>query len=200
LIVTEGSSDAAILKRALELLRPDVADFFYFVDMEEGYPFTGTRNVHRFCQGLASIGIENRVIVVYDNDAEGVAKYADTSRLRLPPNMRVMCLPAHESFNAFKTIGPQGEGVADINGCAAAIECYLDLSWKAAKPPVVRWTSYNSVAAAYQGELVDKKVYAERFLELRHRAPGYDFSKIDVVLAALLSECVAIAVGKGVER
>jgi hypothetical protein len=36
LIVTEGSSDAVILKHALRLLRPHIADFFDFVDMEEG--------------------------------------------------------------------------------------------------------------------------------------------------------------------
>ena len=45
LIVTEGSSDAAILRHALKMLRPHVADFFDFVDMEEGYPFSGTGNL-----------------------------------------------------------------------------------------------------------------------------------------------------------
>ena len=45
LIVTEGSSDAGILRHALKLLRPHLADFFDFVDMEEGYPFSGTGNV-----------------------------------------------------------------------------------------------------------------------------------------------------------
>jgi hypothetical protein len=33
LIATEGSSDAHILKRAFELLRPEVRDFFRFIDM-----------------------------------------------------------------------------------------------------------------------------------------------------------------------
>ena len=39
LIVTEGSSDAAIIGKAFRLLSPHIADFFDFVDMEEGYPF-----------------------------------------------------------------------------------------------------------------------------------------------------------------
>lgn len=52
LIVTEGSSDAAILKHALKLLRPHIADFFDFVDMEEGYSFSGTGNLFKFVQGL----------------------------------------------------------------------------------------------------------------------------------------------------
>jgi hypothetical protein len=52
LIVTEGSSDAAIIGKAFRLLSPHIADFFDFVDMEEGYPFSGTGNVFRaspFC-------------------------------------------------------------------------------------------------------------------------------------------------------
>ena len=56
LIVTEGSSDGKILFHAIRLLRPEIADFFYFVDMEKGYPFTGTGNLLNFCRGL----FENR--------------------------------------------------------------------------------------------------------------------------------------------
>jgi hypothetical protein len=192
LIVTEGSSDAKILSHALEILRPDVSDFFYFVDMEEGYPFTGTGNLHRFCQGLVSIRIENRVLIVYDNDAEGSARVADTSRLRLPPNMRVMQLPSHPSLTTFATVGPEGVGTADINSCAAAIECYLDLSWKTSKLPVVRWTSYNS-SGRYQGELVDKEGYTRHFLDLRYRQTGYDFTKLEAVLDEIIAQCVGIA-------
>ena len=193
LVVTEGSSDAKMLKRALELLRPDVADFFYFVDMEAGYPFTGTGNLHKFTQGLASIAIKNSVVVVYDNDPEGVSKFAETSGLSLPSNIRVMKLPDHQALSTFSTVGPQGDDAADINGRAAALECYLDLSWKASEPPVVRWTSYNRQQSAYQGELLNKQAYMKRFLGLREPVVGYDFSKLDAVLTALLSECVAIA-------
>jgi len=50
LIVTEGSSDTFIIERSLNCLYPDIADFFYFVDMEENYPFTGTGNLYKFCQ------------------------------------------------------------------------------------------------------------------------------------------------------
>ena len=63
------------------MLRPHIADFFKFVDMEEGYPFSGTGNFFRFTQGLASIGILNNVVVIYDNDAEGTAKLGATQRL-----------------------------------------------------------------------------------------------------------------------
>jgi hypothetical protein len=50
LIVTEGSSDAAIIGKAFRLLKTSHRRLFDFVYMEEGYPFTGTGNVFRFVQ------------------------------------------------------------------------------------------------------------------------------------------------------
>ncbi|RWM06388.1 HEPN/Toprim-associated domain-containing protein [Mesorhizobium sp.] len=145
LIVTEGSSDAAILRHAWKILRPHVADFFDFVDMEEGYPFSGTGNVYRFVQGLISISVQNNVLVLFDNDAEGVANYERCRGLKVLPNMRILKLPDLPAFRSFQTIGPNGELKADINGRGAAIECYLNLDTKAR----VRWTSYNSKADTY---------------------------------------------------
>src|SRR5690606_17459038 len=52
LLVTEGSSDAAILRHALALLQPQLADFFHFVDMDKGYPFSGTGQLYNFVKGL----------------------------------------------------------------------------------------------------------------------------------------------------
>ncbi|WP_080134676.1 HEPN/Toprim-associated domain-containing protein [Bradyrhizobium sacchari] len=43
LVATEGASDARIVSRALEILRPDVADFFRFIDVEERHHFWGHR-------------------------------------------------------------------------------------------------------------------------------------------------------------
>src|SRR5262249_21342312 len=65
LLVTEGNSDTNILKRAFGLLRPQVSDFFGFIDMENGYPFTGTGNLGNFCRGLVKIGVLNNILVIY---------------------------------------------------------------------------------------------------------------------------------------
>jgi hypothetical protein len=193
LIVTEGSSDARIIRQGLRLLRPDVADFFSFVDMEEGYPFTGTGNLHRFCQGLVSIGIENRVLVVYDNDAEGAARHRDTLSLRLPPNMRAICLPANDLLCAFPTEGPEGPGMSDINGRAAAIECYLDLGYRESERPIVRGTSFRSAEGIYQGELLGKERYYRRFLKFKELPTGYDTSGLELVLDAIIRACEDVA-------
>lgn len=195
LIVTEGSSDAHIIRRAFELLRPEIADFFSFVDMQEGYPFTGTGNLHKFSQGLVAIGIENRVIVLYDNDLEGSLRFRDTSGLNLPA-MRVIHLPSLPQLAQFRSVGPHGEAMADINGRAAAIECYLDLAFGRGRKdpePAVRWTAYNERAEAYQGVLEFKQKYAKRFLNLRTRDSNYDFSRLEAVLEHIVASCVSMA-------
>lgn len=188
LVVTEGSSDAAIIGKAFQLLKPHIADFFDFVDMQDGYPFSGTGNLFRFVQGLVGIRVLNNVLVVYDNDAEGVANFHRTRALNLPANIRVMKLPDLDCFERFSTVGPNGEHAENINGRAAAIEAYLDLP----KDACVRWSSYNDKAGAYQGELLHKKQYAQRLLRQRTKDPDYRYDKISTVLDLLVDNATAM--------
>lgn len=190
LIVTEGSSDAAILRHALTLLRPHIADFFDFVDMEEGYPFAGTGNVFRFVQGLISISVQNNILVLFDNDAEGLANYKRCAALNVPLNMRILRLPDVPAFASFRAVGPDGERVSDINGRAAAIECYLDLDDQAR----VRWTGYNQAASAYQGELEGKTRYMRTFLRQRDRECDYNYARLEQLLDVLIAGAVSISV------
>jgi hypothetical protein len=200
LLVTEGSSDAKIIAHAFRLLRPHIADFFRFVDMEEGYPFSGTGNLFRFTQGLVSIGILNNVVVIYDNDAEGVAKSAATRRLSLPANFRVMRLPYLTAFEHFPTQGPTGPAALDVNGKAASIECYLDLTQPGLPAPIVHWSAFNHESQVYQGALEHKGQFLKHFLDLRQIPVGYDASKLEAVLDAIVAECVGIAEHKNIAR
>jgi hypothetical protein len=196
LLVTEGSSDAAILRKAFALLRPHIADFFDFVDMEEGYPFSGTGNVYRFIQGLISIRVLNSVIVIYDNDAEGCANYDRTLELNVPSNMAVLKLPDRAEFAHFPTKGPEGDGEADINGRAAAIECFLDLPPEAS----IRWSNYNAKVGVYQGELIEKERYAREFLRQRSRVEEYDYSKLEALLDHIVSTAIAMREPSAIEE
>ena len=160
LIVTEGSSDAAIVRHALSLLKPHVADFFDFVDMDKGYPFTGTGNLYNFTKGLIGISVQNNIVILYDNDAEGVYSFNRTVKLDILNNMRILKLPDLPDFRDFKAIGPSGTDRADINGRAAAIECYLDFGPEAA----VRWKHYHKEMGVYHGELIGKRDVMTAFL------------------------------------
>ena len=188
LIVTEGSSDAAILRHALSLLKPHVSDFFDFVDMDKGYPFTGTGNLYNFTKGLISISFQNNIIILYDNDAEGVFAFKRTVSLDVLKNMRILKLPDLPDFRDFRTIGPSGADRSDINGRAASIECYLGFGPEAA----VRWKSYNKQLKVYQGELVGKRDVARTFLAQTKVSPDYDFSRVAAVVDMIISECTAI--------
>jgi hypothetical protein len=193
LVVTEGSSDGLILRHALPVVAPDVADFFDFVDMTENYPFTGAGNLYRFCQGLARIRIQNRILVVLDNDTTGRETFQRIAALNLPPRMRVAILPRLEECTRMRTVGPSGGHVEDVNGRAVAIECFLDLQEACVPEPVVRWTGYNAALDAYQGELLRKDEYTRRFLEAATRRSKYDYSKLSVLWQYLTESCSAAA-------
>ena len=191
LIVTEGSTDTAVLKKTLPLLEPDVADFFYFVDMTKNYPFTGTGNVVNFCRGLSKIRIQNRVIVVLDNDSAGRVAFDNIRQLDLPPRMRVMTLPRLARMQSCHTLGPSGESVEDVNGRAVSIECFLDLRFGPPGDPRVRWTRYDSKADTYQGELVQKDKYVKASLDAIGRDRSYDLTKLAKLWSAILDVCAA---------
>ena len=108
LVATEGSSDAHILKHAFAILRPEIADFFRFIDVSERHPFPGTGNLLKFAEGLAKIDVQNQVVFLLDNDAEGFDAYQRVQNLSLPSNMRAIMLPDLDAFRAFPARGPEG--------------------------------------------------------------------------------------------
>lgn len=164
LIVTEGKSDTYILQTSINMFFPAISDFFYFIDMEENYPFTGTGNLCNFASGLTKIKIQNKIIIVFDNDEAGIFSFNKcTEKLNPPPNLRFYHLPNMEEFNNFPTIGPTGDAYQDINGKAVSIECFLDLSFEPDKKPKVRWTVYNDKSKKYQGALIEKDEYTRIF-------------------------------------
>jgi len=194
LIATEGSSDTHVLKRAFQLLRPEIADFFRFIDVSQRHPFSGTGSLVKFAEGLAKIDVHNRTVFLLDNDAEGSSAFHKIGNMLLPVNMRAMTLPALNEFIAFQTVGPEGETEADINGRAAAIECYLDLEADGLPPPVVRWTNFKEDVAVYQGALQHKDLYSKAFFDRAgHGGKPYETVKLDAVLGAIIGVCTSMA-------
>lgn len=196
LIATEGASDARIIKRALEILRPDVADFFNFVDVDERHHFWGTGNLVKFAEGLLRIDVQNKVLFLFDNDAEGVDAYRKLNALKLPSNMRSMLLPDIDDFRTFQTRGPEGVGISDINGRAAAIECYLDLNLPSHGPAQVLWSNYKRDIDAWHGALQFKESYQRHFFDQDPEAllsASYDISKLLKLLDALIKEAALVS-------
>lgn len=189
LIVTEGSSDSFVLKKAIEELCAEIADFFDFVDMKENYPFTGTGNLYNFCMGLCRINVLNNIIVIFDNDTAGVEKYKQAALLRKPQSFLVTKLPDHPDFCIMQTVGPQGTTTEDINGKAVAIECFLDFD-SVPYSPSVRWTEYKKSEKAYQGELENKDEYVRAFKRANLTNSAYDSRKLKYLIEYLIKQWI----------
>lgn len=191
LIATEGTSDTRIIKRALQVLRPDVADFFNFVDVDERHPYWGTGNLVKFAEGLLRIEVLNQVLFVFDNDAEGVDAFRKFEKLNSPANMRAMLLPDLDEFREFITLGPEGVSASDINGRAAAIECYLDLRLDQYPPAQVTWSNFKKDIDAWHGVLDHKESYSKHFYEQSDNQlldGTYNVSKLLKLIDTLIQE------------
>jgi hypothetical protein len=196
LIATEGSSDTRIIKRALDVLRPDVADFFNFVDVDERHPYWGTGNLVKFAEGLLRIEVLNQVLFVFDNDAEGVDAFRKLKKLNPPANMRAMLLPDLVEFREFAALGPEGLNTADINGRAAAIECYLDLHLEQYPPARVTWSNYKKDIDAWHGVLDFKESFSKHFYDQSDKQlqdGTYNVSKLLKLIDAVIQEAGLVA-------
>lgn len=189
LIVTEGSSDSFIIKKAIDSLYPDITDFFDFVDMEENYPFTGVGNLYNFCLGLIRINVGNKILVIFDNDTAGMEKYELLRTIKKPNSLLITRLPDFDEFSDFRTFGPQGEACENINGKAISIECFLDFA-SVNQTPSIRWTSYNKKSDQYQGELISKDSYVRVYKGCNLTDGSYNSSKLNYLIDYLLKQWV----------
>lgn len=164
LIVTEGKTDTFILQTTINTFFPSISDFFYFIDMQDNYPFTGTGNLYNFASGLTKIKIQNKIIIIFDNDEAGIYSYKKClERLDPIPSLKFYHLPDMDEFKSFLTVGPTGDVYENINGKAVSIECFLDLSYGVDRVPKVRWTVFNEKSGLYQGALIGKDDYNRIF-------------------------------------
>lgn len=198
IIITEGHTDAMIIELAIRTLRPEIHDFFSFIDMKDGYPFGGIGNLQKFAKGLTKMDVQNRTLLLYDNDAAGLSAYKKTSELDFSANMGVAMLPSLKEFEDFPTQGPTGNAEMDINGRAVAIECYLDFEHaKLPNSAIVQWSSYQADVSQYQGALASKGKYTDDFLKMTPEsliASNYNLSKLKAEVATIVNECRKIAV------
>lgn len=190
LIVTEGSSDSQIIRIAIDLLEPEIADFFYFIDMKDNYPFTGVGSLLNFCKGLAKIRIENHIVAIFDNDTAGREMYEQALKIKIPKKLKIMKLPDINSCRKILCKGPSGENIEDINGKAVAIECFLDFNYKMDAPPIIRWKNYNERLDSYHGSLIDKAKYQRIYFDMHRKDKTYDFSKMEQLLTSIYEHCV----------
>jgi hypothetical protein len=175
-IIAEGSTDIAVLKRSLQKLYPYLTDYFTFFDYDGPKADGGANYVVKFLRAFAAARINTNILAIFDNDAAGIDALNLASRLPLPANIKVTKLPDIQLARAYPTIGPQGEHKIDINGRAVSIELFLgrnNLSADDGTLIPVTWNGFVSAVRQYQGEISEKRRVFERFLEETNRDEGF---------------------------
>ena len=192
-VLTEGKSDARLLRLALDTLLPDYADFIRFLDYDFARAAGGVGEVVRFVKMFAGSGIQNRIVALFDNDTAGRQALGDLGPL--PGNVFPMCLPSVDRFKNYPALGPDGPGMSDVDGRACSLELYLGreaLTDTTGNLRPVRWTAFNEKLGRYQGEIPGKGDVQAKFEEILRviaaspeQRSKYDLAGVEMVFGAM---------------
>ncbi|CAN7790331.1 HEPN/Toprim-associated domain-containing protein [Caballeronia sp. LjRoot34] len=165
IVLTEGSSDAEILRKSLSVLFPHLVGYYTFFDFHGSRAAGGASQLIAVVKAFAAAGVANRVIAVLDNDTAAHDARRALQGVRLPDNLAVVHYPARDWLREYPTLGPSGNIPLDINGKAASIELYLgrDALMTDGHLCLIQWAGYSQTMRAYQGELLDKSSVTERW-------------------------------------
>ena len=159
IILTEGSTDAAILKEALAILYPHLSAYYSFLDFDSSRSPGGAGHLVSLVKAFSAAGITNRVIALLDNDTAAREATRTLKTVSLAPNIAVRHYPELELLRTYPTLGPGGLTALDINGLAASIELYLGEDVLRAGQDTlvpVQWKGYSETLKQYQGEVMHK--------------------------------------------
>lgn len=193
-VLAEGSTDQAVLKGAMELLYPDFASYYSFMDFGAARVEGGAGALVAYVKSFIGAGIRHRVVALFDNDTAGKAAMAGLSSVGLPENFRVLSYPRIEIAENYPTLGPTGLVEMDVNGLAGSIELYLgrDVLEVNSNLMPVQWLGYDQSQERYQGVLLNKGDLQARFfsklaacLEDKALISSTDWSGIRAILESL---------------
>ncbi len=172
IVLTEGSSDADVLRTAVEICRPHLAGFLSFLDYSSKVA-GGVDSVVKGLRAFAAAGVANQVVGLLDNDTAGAEGVRQLLSAHLPARMTVLQLPPLSIASAYPTLGTEGLVTKDVNGIAVAIEMFLGrdvLSDEGGALSPVQLTGWVPSQRAYQGEIVGKAGLKDRFWAKAKRA------------------------------
>ena len=166
IILTEGSSDASILRRALDLLYPHLSAYYSFLDFESTKSPGGAGHLVSLVKAFSATGITNKVIALFDNDTAAKDARRALTAISLPRNISIRAYPNLAMLRSYPTLGPSGDIELDVNGLAASIELYLGrdiLTQDDGSLTPVQWKGYNETLGQYQGEVMRKTQLQQAF-------------------------------------
>jgi hypothetical protein len=193
LILTEGRTDAKVMRESFETMRPEIAHMYSYMEHEAFKAEGGTSALVTLARNLAAAGIPNRIVFLFDNDTAGLEGLKRFSKERLPKHYKGITLPPLKFAENYPTIGPTGEALANINECACGIELYCGpkaLTREDGQLCPIQWTGYNGGMKRYQGEPLDKDGIKNRFFKIlaasANPATDPEFESMRLVLTAII--------------
>jgi hypothetical protein len=178
-----------MLQRTLEVLYPHLREFLSFLDYDQFSVSGGAGNLLNLLRGFAGAGVSNRVVALFDNDAAGSVQIARAAAITLPKNYKILQLPHLTFAELYPTLGPTGLINTDINGSACSVELYLGIPALTVSSDTlmpIQWTGYERSLSRYQGELVDKRVVQQRYLDELDRGTA-DTKNMQLVFHQILT-------------
>lgn len=175
IVLTEGSTDASILRRALDLLYPHLSGYYSFLDFDSSKSPGGAGHLVSLVKAFAATGITNRVVALFDNDTAAKDARRGLVNVSVPHNIAVRSYPDLEMLRNYPTFGPSGEINLDVNGLAGSIELYLGidvLKQTGDTLTPVQWKGYNETLGQYQGEVMRKSQLQQAFDRKAESARG----------------------------
>lgn len=199
IIMTEGKFDAFVLQQSLQLLYPDMVQYFSFLDFDESRTAGGAGRLTSYVKALIGAGITDRIVAIYDNDSAALDAMKQLENLsEIPENIQYMAYPHYDFLTNYPTIGPTGKQFVDINRLAGSIELYLGkdvLEMESGYVPV-QWTGYIQSVRQYQGEILEKNSIQKRFEEKlkaclcdKDSIHTYDWEGIQLVWEGIFAIC-----------
>lgn len=192
IVSTEGKSDSRILKRAMEILYPEVYDYYSFLDFDEHNISGSVSALIDRVKSFSSAGIANRVVAITDNDAAAHDALRKLNREFIPDNIVVTTYPDIELAKNYPTIGPNGIEKMNINGMACSIELYLGnniLKNNNGYIPI-QWKGYMEGIKRYQGEIIEKDSIQKSFFaginKENFKKSEYDWSGLKEILEMII--------------
>ena len=172
-VLTEGSTDAAAMSRAVHLLAPHLEEYLSFPDFDSTNAPGGTGHLVSAIRAFAAAGILNRTVALFDNDVAGRAAIRTLARTRLPGSIRLIMLPNLPVALNYPTRGPSGTSRENVNGRAASIELYFGedvLRGPDGDFAPVTWSGRDAALDDWQGEVSNKTELQRRFEDKVKRA------------------------------
>ncbi len=166
IILTEGAIDGAILKDALEILYPHLAEYYSFLDFDSSRSPGGAGSLVSVVKAFAGAGITNRIVALFDNDTAAREATRTLASVALPANIVVRHYPELAVLRNYPTLGPNGLTLLNVNGLAASIELYLgeDILQDGEGGLIpIQWRGYNHTLREYQGEVIRKNTLHDAF-------------------------------------